>query len=188
MVRPAWSAEERHRRSEAAKLVWANRRAKKQGYQESPIVAVSTQYVPPEEKPMPVVVEPLPVMPLDRWQTLPLEEAHRELAELEAELRHAKNVVGVRSIRAPKVFTCWVAANYKEHQDLPGIHTAYRKCPRKLPDGPACKYIDNNNINPDTGLVDPIVCCGSTCYAIYQTYLQRLKMAKMAAKRVREQL
>lgn len=169
------SEDQRRLMSDKMKRIWEQKKAKAQGYQESPIVGV-TPAVADSPKPPVVVVEISKVAPSgDPWRDLPFNEALDKLVRLEKEVTHARTVISTRSLALPKVWTCWTAANRKAQANLPGMNSAYTQCKKNIPDG---KWVmkDDCVINKDTGLIDPVVVCSNTCYHLYQTYRSRLKM------------
>ena len=173
------SADELHRRrSEAARTVWRKRRAKMQGYQEAPIVGVSTRYVPTEadlHKMVEARKEGSGQPTGDPWHDLPLHQALANLAQKEAELKHAREVITRRTDLLPKLVTCWTALNRKEHAYLPGMYAAYAKCAKTFLQEKA-KFRDDCVINPHTKLIDPVWCCSNTCYELYMCHRARLKL------------
>lgn len=173
----AMSEEQRAAVSERMKRVWEKRRAKAQGYQESPIVGVTPRSTadqlaaeePFEEKPKASSTSG------DKWIDLPFEKALADLMDLEKEVKHARAVISFRNSKLPITWTCWTALNRVKQGHLPGMQTAYSRCHKSIPDG---KWVfkDDCVINDETGLIDPVVCCRDTCYQIYQIYRTRLKL------------
>ena len=169
--------EQRAAISEKMKRVWEKRRAKAQGYQESPIVGVTphstAEQVAAEE---PVEEKPKVLPPTgDKWIDLPFDKALAHLMNLEKEVKHARAIISFRNRQAPTLWTCWTALNRTLQNNLPGMKTAYSKCIKNIPDG---KWVfkDDCIIDDATGLVDPAVCCSPTCYALYQLYRNRQKL------------
>jgi hypothetical protein len=166
--------------SERMKQVWVERRAKAQGYQESPIIGVTPRstrdQVEQEQSRSDVngqeseVVEPTG----DPWRDLPLDQALRKLTKLEKEVKYARAIMSVRDRLQPKIWTCWTALNRKEQEDLPGMTSTYAKCAKEIPDG-RWVYKDDTPRNPDTGLVDPVVTCSDRCTMLYQLWRMREK-------------
>ena len=168
--------EQRHAASERMRRSWEKRRAKQQGYQESPIVGVTPRVA--EEPKVPVVVMEIPSTTKvtgDPWRDLPFQDALDRLVRLEKEVLHARTVISTRSLSLPKVWTCWTALNRKSQANLPGMSSAYNQCKKNIPDG---KWVmkDDCWTNKETGLVDPVVVCSQICYTLYQTYRSRLKL------------
>ena len=168
--------EQRKAQSERLKQSWAKRRARQQGYQESPIVGVTPRVA--EDKP-PVVVVEIPSTTTritgDPWRDLPFNDALDRLVKLEKEVAHARTIISTRSMSLPHVWTCWTALNRKAQTNLPGMSAAYNQCKKNIPDG---KWVmkDDCVINKETGLVEPVVVCSQICYTLYQTYRSRLKL------------
>ena len=175
--------EQRAEQSGRMRQIWAERRAKAQGYQESPVIGIGddpeklerireeTREAIRENREIKVEVS-LPTG--DKWQDLPLAEALQELAKLQKEVRRASEVIGQRTTPGIKIWACWTALHHRDLADLPGMTTTYQKCLKKIIDGKE-KFIDNCQVNPETGLVDPARCCSTPCIALYQVYQSRLR-------------
>jgi hypothetical protein len=176
--------------SERMKQVWVERRAKAQGYQESPIIGVTPHSTKQqiEEEQIRVTVnggepehteteEPTG----DPWRDLPLDQALVKLTKLEKELKYARAIISVRDRLLPKQWTCWTALNRKDQEELPGMTSTYAKCAKSIPDG---KWVfkDDCVINKDTGLVDPVVTCSDRCTMLYQLYRMREKQKQRGTK------
>lgn len=174
--------------SERMKLAWVKRKAKQQGYQQSPIIGVNVKQaeaVPAKEAKEALKIEVVTsTVTGDPWRDLPWPEALKKLGELKAEYARALEIMGHRSETAPKIRTCWTYLHHKDQADLPGMATAYRGCSRFFRDQEA-KFVDNDNFDPVTGLVDPVFCCGTTCIALYNVYRakQAYKKRESAQKR-----
>jgi hypothetical protein len=171
--------EERKAHSERMKLCWLKRRAKTQGYQQSPIIGVDVGQAP-TEKPEKATVS-ISVKSADPWQELPWNEAKAKLAKLKADYEHALDVMSRRSETAPKVRTCWTALHHKDLADFPGMKTAYAKCSKTFKDADQ-KFVDNCHIDPNTGMVDPVFCCGTLCIALYHTYKSQMRYKGLGGK------
>ena len=181
--------EERAILSQKMRDAWAKRKlhqaAAAQGYQEAPIVGVqprsTADRIRAETPPPPPVIVPDSNSIAnpnghtgDKWADLPFYEALAELTALEKEVTHARQIMSQRSSMLPKVWTCWTALHRKAQSALPGMHSTYTQCAKNIPDG---KWVfkDDCNINKDTGLIDPVVCCSNRCYMLYQVFRSREK-------------
>ena len=174
-IRRERTPEQRLAASEAAKRMWEKRKARAQGYQESPIVGVVPRVA--EEPKVPVIIVEIPGTTKhtgDPWTDLPFHDALDKLVKLEKEVTYARTVISTRSLSLPKVWTCWTALNRKSQANLPGMTSAYTQCKKNIPDG---KWVmkDDCVINKETGIVEPVVVCSQICYTLYQTYRSRLK-------------
>ena len=171
-----FTAEQKQAASERMKRAWEKRKAKQQGYQESPIVGVSPTVAETPKAPV-IVVEVAATTKSsgDPWKDLPFQDALDRLVRLEKEVLHARTIISTRSLSLPKVWTCWTALNRKSQANFPGMSSAYSQCKKNIPDG---KWVfkDDCVVNKETGLVDPVVICSQFCYTLYQTYRSRLKL------------
>lgn len=83
------------------------------------------------------------------WKTLPMEEAQRAYAELKAEFERAGTVLNARSMPTPGHYTCFI-------------------CKKTRAGDP--RGTDYSYINPETGLMQPILICGELCWLRYQEF------------------
>jgi hypothetical protein len=163
--------------------IWAKRKAQAQGYQQAPIIAVKDDPAKLEKirqetrEAIRENVQEKAVIPItgDKWNDLPLAEAHAELAKLQAEIKHATDVITRRTTYGVKIWTCFTALHHKDLlADLPGVATVYGKCLKRIVDGKE-KFTDNCWIDPQTKLIDPARCCSTPCITLYQVYQARVR-------------
>jgi hypothetical protein len=106
------------------------------------------------------------------WNTAPLPEAQRRLAEIKEIYDRAAQVVLSRQSRLPVTYRCWVQFHKPE---VPA--SVVRQCRNEIPDG---KWVFR-----DDGCLDskgrPSVCCSIQCYTVYGQYQSDKKYkAKLA--------
>ena len=83
------------------------------------------------------------------WQSLPMEHAQTAYAELRKEFEKAGRILNERAMPTPGNYTCFICK--KTHAGDP-------------------RGTDYSYINPETGLMEPILICGELCWLRYQEF------------------
>lgn len=110
-------------------------------------------------------------MPSFSWETAPLAEAKRRLAELEAIVKDARIKIAARETKAPKVYQCWS----KSHVFIVP-KSVMEKCKGELSDGK--EVYRDDSATDGNGMIVPIRICSYLCYRVYQDYASQQKMQR----------
>lgn len=105
------------------------------------------------------------------WETAPLPEAKRRLAELEKLLQDARIKVAARERIPPKVYTCW-----SQQHALIVPKSVMALCKGQINDGKEA-FRDDSAKN-DEGIITPIRVCSYLCFRCYQDYSNQKKIER----------